>query len=190
MAEKFPDFRPKAAAIAALLRSLPNQIGTMAVQHFQARFQTSEWEGHPWPDRKRDPAWPDGDRTKMPGRRLLVNKGHLRNSIKIVSANRQRIIIGSSMPYAEAHNEGFSGEVVQTVKAHTRRRFQTDERSAPRARQAKFVKVQTGEHSVKEHTRRIQQNIPRRQFMGHSDRLMREIDKHINTRLDQILSKR
>lgn len=187
MPEKFPDFRPKAAAIAALLRSLPAEMGTLAVRHFQARFQTSEWEGQAWPDRKRNPAWAYGDRNALADRRLLIKTGRLRRSIRIVSANRQRVVIGTDVPYAEAHNEGFSGEVVQTVKAHTRRRFQTDERSAPRARQAKFVKVQTGEHAVKEHTRRIQQTIPRRQFMGHSNRLMQEIDKHIAARLNKLL---
>ncbi|MCW0514357.1 hypothetical protein OKE69_11065, partial [Riemerella anatipestifer] len=72
-------------------------------------------------------------------------------SIRIgqVWEDKVRVVAGGAdVPYAKAHNEGFSGVVEQKVNPFLRR----GKKGEPIA--------------VKGHTRTIHQNIPKRQFIG------------------------
>lgn len=101
-----------------------------------------------------------------PGRKLLVKSSYLLNSIEVMEANDKRIVFGSDAPYADIHNEG--GTITVRVTAKARRYFW-------------FMFKKTGNSMWKamalsrKQTRTIK--IPKRQFMGHSETLMSELDK-------------
>lgn len=126
-------------------------IGAEAVNFALDNFKNQGFTGaafQPWPPRKNPTAW--GTAPARASRSLLVDSGTLKGSIRVLRSNAEEVVIGTDVPYAKAHNEGFKGQVVQEVKAFTRRNGQ----------------------SVKAFTRTINQNIPQRQFIGDSPYLM------------------
>jgi len=52
-----------------------------------------------WPTRKRESR-------QSRGKAILVDSGNLRASVKQMKATAKQIIVGSTLPYADKHNEG------------------------------------------------------------------------------------
>jgi len=128
----------------SVLPRLPLLAGNEAVNFALDNFKRQGFLGHafqPWAIRK--VGWKK-DRRK--GRNLLIDTGRLRRSIRIVSLTQTSVTVGSDVKYAKAHNEGLRIGLIQTVKGFTRKNGS----------------------EVKPHTRRIDQRIPRRQFLGES----------------------
>lgn len=164
---------------------LPNEIAAIAVKFSKERFRDQAWLGTtraPWKPRSR----------KRPGKKrsqtLLVDTGRLKRSIRKVSANRDRVIIGTDVPYAQAHNDGFKGPVRQRVRSHTRALTKfgvTSRRQLKRSTAIEFGRVKTGETTVRAYNRTIQQDIPARPFIGQSEALEKELIKHIINRSEE-----
>ena len=162
--------------------ALPPVIGTIAVNHFKDSFRRQGWRDRTleaWAKRK-----PGTKNNK--GRAILVRSGRLRNSIRIISADPNRIVIGTDVPYARAHNEGVHDQV--NVKAFKRRRFgkskvQSTGVFSIKSRQgvSSTVTNVTGEYPVRSHTRKM--NLPQRQFMGDSYVMDLKIDREITNRI-------
>jgi phage gpG-like protein len=115
-----------------------------------------------------------GDGGKQQGRALLIKTGRLRRSLRIGSVNSKQVKLvagNQDVDYAGIHNQGGTITGSVTVKAHTRNHFEIDEVSKPGARKPKYVKISTGSSQVKAHTRKMNTKIPRRQFMGASEKL-------------------
>ena len=55
-----------------------------------------------WPKRKRETRFSQG-------KAILVSSGNLRASVKKISATPKQIIVGSTLPYSDKHNEGEDG---------------------------------------------------------------------------------
>lgn len=143
-----------------VLDSAPRELGIDAVNFFVGSFTKQGWQGatfQKWVNRKNS-SWGKKNNT---GRALLVQSGRLRRSIRVTSSNAQQATIGSDVPYARAHNEGFKGMVHQNVKPFTRR---------------------NGAH-VKSFSRTINQNIPQRQFMGNSPVLTQQLRTKLEKKL-------
>jgi phage gpG-like protein len=166
---------------------LPEVLATTALNFFKDSFRRQGWRDKGlkrWASRK------DGSR---PGGAILVKRGHLRNSLRKILATWQRTEVGTNLPYAAAHNEGFKGTV--NVKAHTRRKFKTTTTTEGRGvfniktrkelTRTKKRKEETGAtYGVRAHTR--QMNLEQRQFMGDSEMLDRKIDHVIASAVDTI----
>lgn len=133
----------------------------------------------PWAKRK-------NDKKKDKGRAILVKSGRLRNSIHIISATPQRIEVGTSVPYAQAHNDGFKGTV--TVRSHTRSQYKkVKEQYTTRTGKisSRTSRISTGTvFQVRSHTRKI--NLPQRQFMGDSEVINIKFDQTITRAIDSI----
>ena len=149
---------------------MPRLIANMAKNHFLEGFRKGAKKGggqtddssSGWDRRKKE--------TRQSRRRsILVKEGDLRKSIKVIAATWEKIIVGSrEIPYAEIHNEGGIINATQSVPAHTRR--------------------SRGQVSlVKEHTRRMKSRIPKREFIGKSKKLERQIKNLVVKELDKIL---
>ncbi len=148
------------------MNTVPIVLGNAGLSFALENFQRQGFLGYTlerWQSRKQ--GWKKDKRT---GRSILVDTGRLRRAGRIVYVNRDGVVLGWDVPYARAHNEGLRIGLIQSVKAHTRGRFQSDEVSAPGARSLKFASTKVGDSSVKAHTRKIDQNIPRRQYIGDS----------------------
>lgn len=173
-------WRQVQSRLKIILPRLPYKIGTIMVNFSKDRFIAQNWvdEGYQmWPRRKMN--------KRNRGRAILVKTGRLRRSIRIISVSRNYVTIGSDVPYAQAHNEGFTGSV--SVRQHKRRRTGKAEVFSIKSRKKKNVKVDLGDLYVKSHSR--QMSLPQRQFMGPSrmlsNRLTREIEKEIQKAFKQ-----
>lgn len=131
--------------INGLVRELPVIIGNEAKLFAVENFHKQEWRGktvEKWKPRK----------DKKNQKALLVNNSHLFNSVEnavVKPTGKGSVVVTINAPsYGKIHNYGFKGEVTQNVKPFTRR-----------AKNGKPVKV-------KGFKRIINQNIPKRQFIG------------------------
>lgn len=161
--------------LAETLRTLPAIIGEEAVNFSLESFDKQGWLGdihEPWKKRKNPSKWGKADETD---RALLVKTGKLKRSVRITRILNDRVRIGaggSDVPYARVHNFGFRGKVNQKVGAFTR-------------------KMKNGKtQNVKAHDRTINQNIPKRQFIGtegHSQYLRARIRRACLVELKKIV---
>ncbi len=107
---------------------LPKQLANDAVLHFRKSFQVGgfedrileKWElpqrmqknekgtrylysGHAhWDKKKKYKGFTRADRTRA----VLVKTGNLRTSVRVLRTSPGEAIIGSSLPYAQVHNDG------------------------------------------------------------------------------------
>lgn len=147
--------------LQAALTTLPVQLGNEAVNWFKGNFRRQGWPGNglqPWKPRK-------ANARRNAGRGILINSGRLSRSPRIINTAALRVDVGTDVPYAKAHNEGFTGVV--TVKAHRRTTFGQVKVSTGKANKPYTTKrMATGSGEVKAHSRRM--NLPQRKFMGNS----------------------
>jgi phage gpG-like protein len=178
MARNF-NLKATEAHFKQVLLYAPAMLGNDAVNFFLDNFKRQGWLGNrlePWKKRKRN--------KKRPGRAILVDSGRLRRSIRITSIHAGTVTIGTDVPYAKAHNEGFRGVV--NVKAHTRGKYAkskvgTGKLTKKGKERMKTVTSKTGEGTVKAHTRKV--NMPRRQFMGSSPYLTKQLQRRLQAEL-------
>jgi phage gpG-like protein len=134
---------------------LPQRAATLAVNFSKERFRSQNWVDHttePWTKRK--------TRDKRKGRAILVDSGRLKNSIRKVVVTNDYAIIGTDVPYAKIHNDGFRG--TENVRHHRR-----------------------NGHSVRAHTRRV--NMPRRRFIGSSAVLDRQLQRMMTAEITRAI---
>jgi len=173
MPNQFP-FNKVQAALKDAVRRLPAKLGTEAVNFFRHNFRDQGWNGNsfmPWTPRK-------GGKDK--GRGILIKSGRLRRSIRIARVTSGSVVIATDVPYARAHNEGFSGMV--HVKAHSRNRYGKEKvgtgklTKTGKERMRSVTRV-TGTGAVGQHNRYMK--MPRRQFMGDSPFLNKRLERVI-----------
>ncbi len=151
----------------------PGMMGNHAVNFFLDRFKQQNWVGNtvqPW--QKRRP------QKKRNGRAILVDSGRLRRSVKITKIQNLTTHIGSDVPYAKAHNDGFKGTV--NVPAHTRKVFgkrkvesgKLTKKGKMRMRSENFIKSTV---NVKAHSKKMR--LPQRKFMGNSPVLQQQLER-------------
>lgn len=109
--------------------------------------------------KKRKSGWKK--KSNREGRDILVDKGRLRRSGRIVSATFERVVVGFNVPYAKAHNEGLQIGVIQSVKSFRRKSGAV----------------------VKSHSRRVNMKISRSQFIGNSPYLTARIRRMASVHL-------
>ncbi|MDX2304625.1 MAG: phage virion morphogenesis protein [Microscillaceae bacterium] len=158
----------------ALLRAYKNTttlVGGLSVRFFKDRFIRQLWiddKIEKWKKRKR----PDkGKYAERAGNRAILTKtGRLRRSIRVIKKTADSVVIGTDVPYAEAHNEGLSTTVTQQVPAAKVRSFKRNRKGRSEIVQA---------HNRKAHSRKMKINLPQRRFIGDSKFLNRRIEKNI-----------
>jgi len=98
----------------------------------------------------------------------MVNSGRLKRSIRKLKITKNNVTIGTDVPYAQIHNEGGQISKVANIKAHSRKR-------------------NAREHRVKTHTRNVNINIPKRQFLGNSQAMTKKIENMITIKIQKIV---
>lgn len=144
--------------VSRTVTTLPRRAAVLAVAFSKQRFRDQAWVDNstePW--KKRAKGWAKASR-KRQGRAVLVDTGRLKRSIRTISADANRAVIGTDAPYAQAHNNGFRGRVSQQVRGFTR-------------------KGKRGTQQVRAHSRTRSVNLPRRRFIGASDILDKQITR-------------
>lgn len=95
---------------------------------------------------------------KREGGAILTNTTYLRKSLELMSHSTNTLTFGTNVPYAALHNNGGRLRAVQYVRAHHSVR--------------KDKRVQ-----VKAHSRKVDLKYPKRQFIGHSEKMMDNLDQ-------------
>lgn len=163
-----------------VLMYAPTMLGNDAVNFFLDSWKRQGWLGdglQPW--RKRS-----SKAKRNSGRAILMDTGRLRRSIRIISVSTGTVTVGTDVPYARAHNEGFRGVV--NVKAHSRNRYKkakegTGKFTKKGTERMKTVQRVSSTGMVKAHTRKV--NIPKRQFMGESPYLTKQLARRLQAEL-------
>lgn len=141
--------------------ALPGIIGEMAVEYYKERFIQRNWEGTPWKPHK-----------KPQGHELLMKTKNLFSSVNASypSGNMVRISAGRNpkVTYARIHNEGGRVRGIQYVKPHHNTNFM-----------GKGRRVQ-----IQGYARKVDFQMPKRQFIGPSATLNNQIAQRIKTFLN------
>lgn len=144
--------------VTKAVSQLPRRAAVLAVAFSKQRFRDQAWVDNStevW--KKRAKGWKTESR-KRQGRAILVDTGRLKRSIRTVSVDDSRAIIGTDVPYARAHNDGFRGQVTQQVRGFTRA-------------------GKRGSHHVRAHSRKRNVTLPRRRFLGTSAILDKQLTR-------------
>lgn len=134
---------------------------TFCLQWFDDSFQNQGFTDASfvaWEKRKE----PD----RRPGGAILEDTTYLRKSLEVMNEGSDSVEFGTEVPYAGLHNNGGRMRVVQYVRAHTRTR--------------KGVREQ-----VKAHSRKIDTTFPKRQFIGHSEKMMSSMDAWLSNEIEK-----
>lgn len=164
------------------LRTLPKFVANDVVNFTKDNFRRQGFLGdnlQMWPKRKKVTKW--GKTPRNNGRALLIDTGKLRRANRVTKADWSAIVLSNSMPYAKGHNEGLRVCLIQQVRAHRRKRQQNNILGA------KGKKLASGVSFVKAHKRRVMMNLPRRQFIGDSPYLRRNIHRTIALQIQKAL---
>lgn len=162
------------------MSTLPVVIGNEVVNWSKDSFKNQGFTDSrfmPWKKRQ-------VNSKKNKGRAILVLTGRLKRSIRIVSLSKDSVAIGSDVPYAKAHNDGFNGTV--TVKAHKRHSYSISKVGTGKLNKSGTERMQTvkavkGSIDVGSYTRKMR--MPQRRFLGNSflmnERLKRVAALHL-----------
>lgn len=171
--------------VAGAIGAIPRRAGVLAVNFSKDRFRHQGWfDRAPEPWAKRKKGWGKAER---PGRAILVKSGRLRRSIRVVSTSPDRVVIGTDVPYAKAHNEGFEGSVKQNVRAHERRKYGKIQSTSIETRKRSGRRGVVGTVQVKAHSRTIDQKIPERRFIGNSALLESQLTRMITVEIQRAI---
>lgn len=133
------------------------------IDSFQKQgFTNSSFE--PWQKRTND---------ARPGGALLVKSANLRNSLKVMERSIAGILFGSNSPYAKIHNEGGIINITLTKKA---RKFFWYMYYATNDSRYKWMALTKKEH--------LTIKIPKRQFIGHSEKLMENLETWLKNEIE------
>lgn len=185
MANELKEFDRTIRALEKVYKILPGKAATIAVNFFKERFIAQNWvdtNTRPWKQRKQ------ARRRNRRQRAILTKTGRLRRSIRKITVTEVYALIGTDVPYAQAHNEGFSGTV--TVQQHQRTKTKKEKsnyrtRSGDIRSRTRKVKDTGNTSTVKTHTRKMR--IPQRKFMGISPVLDTRIERMMNAEFNKVL---
>jgi len=129
-----------------------------ALNFFKDSFQNQGWTDTAFK------AWPSRTNDTRPGGAILTQTGHLRDSLQILSRSKSKLVFGTHAPYAKVHNEGGTLSIPVTEKS---RKFFWYMFKATGQAHWKWMALTKKQRMVAK--------MPQRQFIGHSDTLMKEL---------------
>lgn len=173
-----------AAKVKRMILTLPPKAGAVIVAFSKQRFIEKSWVNlstEVWAPRKIN------NRGSV-GRGLLIKSGRLRRSIRVIRTNTSSVTVGSDVPYAAIHNNGFRGTI--SVEEHTRNVYTKSKQGTgvysikTKKERMRTIKGISGQITVKSHTRQV--NMPRRRYLGNSMYLNKQISRMIASELMRI----
>ena len=169
ISKQFKDFQQK---VETSLKRFPRLAASVAQNFFLNSFRAQAWFG------EYTEVWAKLKDKKEANRNILVKRATLKRSVRIKKADWNSIIIGSDLPYAAVHNEGYRGVYTRTAsrKVKIRGGYQKygDQRKRGRSMTIQGV------------THKVRQNIPRRRYMGNSPYVNAQLDREFTNELLKI----
>lgn len=118
--------------------------------------------------------WQKRNNDTRPGGALLVKSSNLRNSLKVMDRSSAVILFGSNSPYAKIHNEGGTINLTLSKKA---RKFFWFMYYATNDSRYKWMAISKKDHLIVK--------IPKRQFIGHSETLMSDLETWFKNEIEK-----
>lgn len=151
-----PDF---VGMLKTLKKDAVRYASRAGVNFFQDSFYNQGFT-----DRVHEP-WVKRANDVDPGRNILIQSAGLLNSIQVFSASGDRIEFGSDEAQAEIHNEG--GTIKIPITARSRKYFWFMYSATGRGMWKALALTQKDQIVIK---------MPQRQFIGHSETFMAQLD--------------
>jgi phage gpG-like protein len=165
-----PHFFKKATQdLKNFFTQFPKKAGEMALHDVAENFRTESFDGVKWAPRKKKDV-----RTRA----LLVKTGRLKRSVRIARTSNNSVTVTSNVPYAEIHNQG--GSITLNARSELFKR----NRNTKGNNKGKFTKGTTAGKGATYKQGSIK--IPKRQFMGMSKNLQKQIGQSIDKSFDII----
>lgn len=171
----FQEFQNKVMQIQA---NVGTDIGVAIVNDTLENFDKQAFNNIPWPKRK--------DK-KDSTRALLVKRGILRRSVRVITTSPISVTVGSNETHARIHNDG--GIINRAARSETFVRN--------RHKRGKLGKMFGGMGAFRKGTtqgkgltfKAYSYNMPRRRFLGMSTKLHKEIREIIRTEFETQFNK-
>ncbi len=149
----------------------------IALRYSMQAFKQAKWNNQSWEKRKANSLSKYDRRNRDKPRALLFKSGNLRRSVTAQSSGN-KVIVSSDMPYSQLHNEGGTidhpGGTPYVINSKTKKAKFISRIKAEKLRgRNKTVQV-TKAHKIK---------VPKRQFIGDSPELDKEIVEMIDKKL-------
>lgn len=155
---------------ARIKKDAAHIVAETATEYFKDSFRRKAFDGRPWPQ----------GRPKRKGS-LMVASGALMNSIRPSHVSEEKVVISAGnekVNYAQAHNEGFIGNV--NVRAHQRTVKSRSGKGKNKTKGTRIVQVRAHQRTMR---------VPARPFMGDSKELnlliKKRIERYINSLTQQ-----
>lgn len=156
-----PHWTESVRRLQQLKSELPVIVGNEMVNYALDNIRAESFDGRKWKPRS-------AHAPRNKGRKLLVDTGIGRRSIKVVKATLDVVQL-SANDYMQAHNEGAHITGSRHVRAHTRVRRGRAE-------------------AVRSFTRKVDYQLPERRFTGKSPKQTARINKILANRIVQALT--
>lgn len=182
-----PDFSKIAHEI---ISNTPRVAATEAVKFFRESFVREGFFDRslsPW-GRRQSP---------LGGKRLLFGTGNLMRSIRPRSIDASSAIVESDTPYSALHNDGGTITVTEQMKKYWWAQYYKLSSKVKKTSRGRVSRSRTNKASGKKAAfckamalmkTGTKIKIPKRQFMGHSETLMSNLDKWVATQIAQFLN--
>lgn len=162
---KIPDFELMAKE---LFKDMPDLVAIHALNFFKESFYKQGFTDNSfekWQDRK-----------VADSRAILTQTTNLRESMRIIQSDSTKIEIGTSLPYAQIHNDGGVISIQVTPKSRRYFWFMFKATKKPMWRAMALTKKD-----------RLSIKMPKRQFIGDSQALNGQIDSMIANQIIRAL---
>ena len=174
--KEFPDFAGIKDGWLLYLKEMPTVIGETAVNFFKDSFNRQGFID------KSFERWTP--RNHKYGHKILMKSLFLQNSIKVVEANHNRVevapVTGTEHKYAQIHNEGGTINATIPITAKSRKFFW-------------YMFKKTGDTKwkamalTKKTAFQTSFTMPKRQFIGTSEFLMKRLEMNNKKSIDEII---
>jgi phage gpG-like protein len=153
------EFTKMVDRVSVAVSQIPQRAATVALNFTAERFRAQNWVD------TRTEVWKRNGRDKRPGRSILVKTSRLKRSPRKIIVTMDYAIIGTNVPYAKVHNDGFKGIVtIRQYRRHAYRSIRETYKTKSGKIRNRTNKVVSSSIIVRSHRRNI--NIRKNRFMG------------------------
>lgn len=183
-------FRQKRIELRKALDRLPRLLATDALEFFrQGIAEQKDVDGQPYAPRT-------FNTRKRAGRALLIQSGALRRSLRIIRLTKRSALLGSSLPYAQIHNEGGQVPITPNMRKFFWSQYYQNATKVKKRKDGQKSNAKGSQQADREANmwkalalKKSPIKIPKRHFIGRSKRIEDLLKDTIKRELDKIFKR-
>lgn len=169
---KYPDFL---GIFMKIKRKAPRKVAVKSKNFFKESFAKGGFT---------DVSFQEWPKTTNPlARKTMYNKGDLQNSIRSIQETKERVEVGTEIQYAKIHNEGGAITVTPALKAHFWKEYYKHMGNVKLGKRGGILASSAKTNAKAQYCKNIalkkvgsKIKISKRQFIGESETLMRQLN--------------